>query len=79
MWSLGITAIEIAEGKPPLHGVVEPMRAGHRVLKDAAPALSDGDHWSKACRCGGGWVRGVKKRCVCVCVCVGGREGWKDW
>jgi serine/threonine protein kinase len=45
VWSLGITAIEIAEGAPP-HASLNPMRAISLIPNKPAPTLADPDHWS---------------------------------
>ena len=45
VWSLGITAIEIAEGAPP-HASLNPMRAISLIPTKPAPTLADPDHWS---------------------------------
>ncbi|KAB5550716.1 hypothetical protein PHYPO_G00057100 [Pangasianodon hypophthalmus] len=45
VWSLGITAIEMAEGKPPLCGV-SPMKAMLSIVQNEAPTLSPGK-WSE--------------------------------
>ncbi|EGD77790.1 STE/STE20 protein kinase [Salpingoeca rosetta] len=47
VWSLGITAIEVAQGGPPLLGRVDPEQAGDRVLKQPPPALADSEHWTQ--------------------------------
>jgi serine/threonine protein kinase len=45
VWSLGITAIEIAEGAPP-YASLNPMRAISLIPTKPAPTLADPDHWS---------------------------------
>ena len=49
VWSLGITAIEMAEGKPPLHGI-HPMRAIFMIPNRPAPTLSNPEKWSEEFR-----------------------------
>eukprot|EP01104_Vermistella_antarctica_P003453 TRINITY_DN1365_c0_g2_i1.p1 TRINITY_DN1365_c0_g2~~TRINITY_DN1365_c0_g2_i1.p1 ORF type:complete len:583 (-),score=167.45 TRINITY_DN1365_c0_g2_i1:173-1783(-) len=45
MWSLGITAIELADGKPPYAG--EPvMKAMFKISTEDAPTLKDKSKWS---------------------------------
>lgn len=45
VWSLGITAIEMAEGAPP-HSNLNPLRAIFLIPSKPAPTLSDPDQWS---------------------------------
>eukprot|EP00049_Salpingoeca_infusionum_P018830 m.358959 g.358959 ORF g.358959 m.358959 type:complete len:2697 (+) comp18357_c0_seq1:279-8369(+) len=47
VWSLGITAIEIAEGYPP-HHKVPALKLLHRIPDQKAPTLGPGHKWSKA-------------------------------
>lgn len=45
VWSLGITAIEMAEGRPP-HANLNPLRAIFVIPSKPAPTLADPDNWS---------------------------------
>lgn len=49
IWSMGILAVECAEGKPP-HLDVSPIRAMFLIATQGAPELSDGWRWSRAMR-----------------------------
>lgn len=46
IWSLGITAIELAEGAPP-HSHLEPMRVLAVVASKPPPQLREPDEWSE--------------------------------
>jgi len=47
IWSLGITCIEMAEGKPPYHNI-HPMRAIFMIPTKPSATLKDQDKYSKA-------------------------------
>jgi serine/threonine protein kinase len=46
VWSLGITAIELAEGKVPLSGSFHPLRAIFQIPNKAPPTLTEKEKWS---------------------------------
>ncbi|XP_050666235.1 myosin-IIIb-like isoform X2 [Leptidea sinapis] len=45
VWSVGITAIELAEGEPPLSGL-HPMRALFQIPRNPPPSLTHPEHFS---------------------------------
>ncbi|KAI5073302.1 hypothetical protein GOP47_0011315 [Adiantum capillus-veneris] len=45
VWSLGISAIEMAEGLPPRYNV-HPLRVLFMILREPAPMLADKEKWS---------------------------------
>lgn len=46
IWSLGITALEMAEGQPPLIDKVNQVRALYLIAKNPAPILEEAHSWS---------------------------------
>ena len=45
LWSLGITAIELAEGRTPFHDL-DPAKAMQEVLRQKPPVLKHSEVWS---------------------------------
>lgn len=48
-WSMGILALEMVDGEPPLIDL-PPMRALYVIVTQPAPRIKQPDKWSKACR-----------------------------
>lgn len=46
IWSLGITAIEMAEGLPPYAEITDPMNAMVAILNGDSPSLCNPEEWS---------------------------------
>nr|XP_045621607.1 neither inactivation nor afterpotential protein C-like isoform X2 [Procambarus clarkii] len=46
VWSLGITAIELADGDPP-YADIHPVRAIFQVVRNPPPTLKRSSHWSQ--------------------------------
>ena len=61
IWSLGITAIELAEMAPPMFDL-HPMRALYLIPKNPAPKLNEKMKFTKVCMCS---VPGERRRGHC--------------
>lgn len=46
VWALGITAIELGDGKPPFHGM-HPTRAMFQIVRNPPPGLYRPSNWSE--------------------------------
>ena len=46
VWSAGITAIEMAQGRTPLHQLNNPVASMFRIVADPAPTLAAPERWS---------------------------------
>ena len=64
VWSLGITSLEMAEGKPP-YADIHPMRAIFMIPTKSPPSFKQPDNWSELFKvqktfvgCGGVYYRG---------------------
>eukprot|EP00755_Sulcionema_specki_P024534 Sspe_Gene.81411::Locus_52150_Transcript_1_1_Confidence_1.000_Length_1869::g.81411::m.81411/K04409/PAK1; p21-activated kinase 1 len=49
VWSMGILALELCDGEPPLMDL-PPMRALYVIVTQSAPKVKQPDRWSKTCR-----------------------------
>lgn len=48
LWSLGITAIELAEMHPPMHDVSPPVRVLFLIPSQSPPQLKQPERWSRS-------------------------------